>query len=400
MVEQGKIYNKIVILIVVYMILLYSVENSVIINWIGSNLWNAWVQPVSWLILILLLRYKVPRVHGTSKLTHQKVVSMWAFNCGVIYIIASILGGLLQGFGKSPYSHTPKGIMFNMIMMLTMLVGREFIRAYLLNSLARKENTLRIVGVVILMTITQITLASFTTVTDIKSLTILLAEKVLPILCQNILATYLVIYGGSISSIIYLGMIEIFMYLAPILPNMGWFGKGVIGIMVPSFALIMVSETYAKLTKTTKAYKSQGESVWSWVPTVILSISIIWFTVGVFPIYPSAIATGSMEPVIDPGDVVLMHKVKSREEINALQVGDVMQFKRGDLLIVHRILEIVEEEGQKVYRTKGDNNSVADSELVKAEDIKGELVKVIPKIGWPTLMFKSNNPDILEQVEF
>ena len=38
------------------------------------------------------------------------------------------------------------------------------------------------------------------------------------------------------------------------------------------------------------------------------SVAIIWFAVGLFPLYPSVILTGSMEPDIMPGDVVLVAK--------------------------------------------------------------------------------------------
>lgn len=398
--ERERINIKLTMLIVVYMILIYSIENSAVINWIGSYLWNTWIQPIAWLSLLLLMRYKLPKVHSINKLKNQSVIRMWAFNCSAAYIVINLLAGLLQGFGESPYSHSIKGIITNLIAMVIVLAGRETIRSYLINSVARSKSKLGIIGIIIFMTLAQITAASFSSITDLKSLTIFLAEKGLPILCQNILASYLVLYGGALASSIYLGTIEVFMLLAPILPNMGWLGKGAVGIIVPSLALVIVSEAYAKLTKVSKAYKSKGESIWGWIPTAIISIVIIWFAVGVFPIYPSAIVTGSMKPMIDPGDVVLIDKMKSVEQLNGLKTGDVVQFKQDNILITHRILEIVEEDGQNVYRTKGDNNSVEDRELVKAEAIKGIVFKVIPKIGWPTLLFRSSSPDILEQVEF
>ena len=67
-----------------------------------------------------------------------------------------------------------------------------------------------------------------------------------------------------------------------------------------------------------------------------------------FPVYPSVIATGSMEPMIKPGDVILVDKATSIEEIYSLREGDVIQFSRDAILISHRIIEIVEEEGVKL----------------------------------------------------
>ena len=64
-----------------------------------------------------------------------------------------------------------------------------------------------------------------------------------------------------------------------------------------------------------------------------------------------------MEPMIKPGDVILVDKATSIEEIYSLKEGDVIQFSRDAILISHRIVEIGEEEGVKVFLTKGDNNS-------------------------------------------
>ena len=50
--------------------------------------------------------------------------------------------------------------------------------------------------------------------------------------------------------------------------------------------------------------------------------------------------------------------------------------------------------------TKGDNNSGTDSVPVGVEDLRGKLVRVIPKIGWPTLILKSGNQILDTEVEF
>src|SRR5690606_35356850 len=116
-----------------------------------------------------------------------------------------------------------------------------------------------------------------------------------------------------------------------------------------------------------------------------------WFTVGVFPIYPSVIATGSMEPMISPGDIILVKKIVNMDGINALKEGDVIQFKRGEILISHRIVDVIENDKEGLqFRTKGDNNSTVDTNLVRPQDIKGKVEYTIPKIGWLTLFIKSN----------
>ena len=84
-----------------------------------------------------------------------------------------------------------------------------------------------------------------------------------------------------------------------------------------------------------------------------------------------------------------------------LKEGDVIQFKRDNILISHRITELVYDEEQGLlFRTKGDNNSSEDSELVKPQDLKGTIEYVVPKVGWPTLLIKSDKDIDLNIIEF
>ena len=145
----------------------------------------------------------------------------------------------------------------------------------------------------------------------------------------------------------------------------------------------------------------EGESPTSWIITSIISIGIIWFAVGVFPIYPSVIATGSMKPMIKPGDIILVKKIVDMDGINSLKEGDVIQFQRDSMLISHRIIEVVNDEKEGIqFITKGDNNSGEDTDFVRPEDIKGTIEQVVPKIGWVTLLIKSDKDVDLDKIEF
>jgi signal peptidase len=140
-----------------------------------------------------------------------------------------------------------------------------------------------------------------------------------------------------------------------------------------------------------KKKQQEDEDLVSWIITSIISIVIIWFSVGVFPVYPSVIATGSMEPEIKPGDVILVEKVKDMDDINALKIDDIIQFQRDGVLISHRVIEIKDsEESGLQFKTKGDNNPTPDTDLVKPQDIKGTVIYKVPKIGWLTLLVKGD----------
>lgn len=91
------------------------------------------------------------------------------------------------------------------------------------------------------------------------------------------------------------------------------------------------------------------------------------------------VATGSMEPQYNVGDLIII-KETPKEKI---QVGDVINFisENGIDTITHRVIEIIEKDGETYYKTKGDNNNAEDSGLVNFNQVQGVLVFKISKLG-------------------
>lgn len=85
------------------------------------------------------------------------------------------------------------------------------------------------------------------------------------------------------------------------------------------------------------------------------------------------IVSNSMQPTIDPGDVIFIKKVN----VNDLEVGDVVTFQKEGFIATHRIIEIQED---KII-TQGDNNNLKDDPLDKSSII-GQYMFRIPKVGY------------------
>lgn len=102
------------------------------------------------------------------------------------------------------------------------------------------------------------------------------------------------------------------------------------------------------------------------------------------PLYGAyVILTGSMEPIIKPGDAVVIRRVPEDE----IAVGDVVTYRSTDssyygILITHRVVNIQEENGNKVYVMKGDHNPTVDRSSVLSSQVYGKVVMRIPKIGY------------------
>lgn len=382
------------------LIFIYLLENSSITSYIDSFTFNYILKPALWSAVAFLVWY-FPRVRSKAKLKHKSFLYFWAFNFATIYVIITIIAGLIDALGKSPYNHSLKGIVINIIFVGSALIGRELIRNYLVHSFTKDGNYLVFILIAILMTLTSFPISKYLRLNGLQGFVKFIAEFLAPEFSHNIFATYLVFLGGPLTSIIYFGIIQGFHWLSPILPDLKWITTALVGVLCPVFFLMSLQTIYLNTTKQLKKSEQDNESPISWAITSIISIALIWFAVGVFPIYPSVIATGSMEPMIKPGDVILVKKVFNMDDINALKVGDVIQFKRDSILISHRIIDIANDEKEGLYfKTKGDNNSSADTDPVKPQDIKGTIVYTVPKVGWPTLLIKSDKNIDLDKVSF
>jgi signal peptidase I len=106
-------------------------------------------------------------------------------------------------------------------------------------------------------------------------------------------------------------------------------------------------------------------------------VVIVWAAVGWKPM---VVTTGSMQPAINPGDIVLSAPPEPDVQ---LDVGTVITFEdpaRPGELITHRV-ESVNPDG--TYVTRGDANSSADSYEVTPDELTGVGRLLVPAVGLP-----------------
>jgi len=102
------------------------------------------------------------------------------------------------------------------------------------------------------------------------------------------------------------------------------------------------------------------------------------------PLYGAyVIVSGSMEPVIKVNDAIIIKRVTSSD----IKVGDVITYKALDpsfygIMITHRVIEIINQNGKTEYITKGDHNPTRDLTPVTEEQVYGKVIMRIPKIGY------------------
>jgi signal peptidase len=119
---------------------------------------------------------------------------------------------------------------------------------------------------------------------------------------------------------------------------------------------------------------------------VLLIVALVVpFVVYAFPALVGAnhsfvVLSGSMEPAISPGDVVVVDAVPA----DAIAVGDVITFRSpgSDVPVTHRVIDVTEgPEGQRAFVTQGDANEDPDLRTVTGDAVVGRVIVTMPYVG-------------------
>lgn len=137
------------------------------------------------------------------------------------------------------------------------------------------------------------------------------------------------------------------------------------------------------------------EKILSFILNILLTIVTIIIIIGFYYIYQLKIvgndyanlfgytffevATGSMYPTMEIGDVVI---VKITREV---QPNDIIVYIDGESIITHRLIEKNETE----LIAKGDANNSEDKPI-QEDMVLGQVIKIMPKIGIWRKIFTSS----------
>lgn len=100
----------------------------------------------------------------------------------------------------------------------------------------------------------------------------------------------------------------------------------------------------------------------------------------IFGLEMFVVTSGSMEPSIDLGDVIMVNIGKVYPV-----AGDVITFRPGEpvLFVTHRVVEVRQAAGSPAeYVTKGDANPSNDLVPVRSDQVVGAVTAVVPSLGW------------------
>lgn len=369
-------------LIIYSSLIIYMILNTFVITPLGLDYYNEIIHPLMWILLcavaVFLSRDSSIRVKGEQDKTQSLLIAL------IVYIIAYFLLGLIFGFERTPYAKDLFSIIKNLWSFAGLIFFQEFIREALIKNEKKK------VWNFILMTIifAAINLNIFNIASNYETLKegfMYTSTTLIPTILESALCTYLVYIGGVRFSIIYRLFVTVPPFIVPIIPNFDWFGTAIVGVLLPLAVYVYMNYVHVNKAERLSKRERRKYNPIVYVPVFVLIAMLAGFVMGLFKYQPIAVLSGSMSPTFNRGDAVVINKLNTTEKYE-LKEGDIIQFVSGTKYVVHRIVEITNDEyGNKLFVTKGDHNNTIDANKVAIEDVIGKVSFVVPYIGYPSV---------------
>lgn len=333
-------------------------------------------------LFISLIVFK--KIFGTEKDNHRytKDILLETIIFLIVFLILYYLLGIAIGFARTGNSYNLRGLMTFIIPITATVIIKEILRY---NMLCKSEgNTISLIITTILFiildTYSALYFGKFSTNYEIF---LFLALTLLPALSTNISFAYVTLKIGYKPLLLYSLVMNLYYYLLPIVPNANEYITSIIRFTLPIIYSFRIYNFFSKEKDEELERDTKKKTIKTLIPSIIVTAILVYLTSGYFHYWAIAVASGSMSPKINKGDVVIIDKIE--ENYAKLKEGDIIAFKYEKIIVVHRIIKIIKEDNKYYFYTKGDANHKEDNFAVNEEMVIGTVNKKIPYIGKPTV---------------
>ena len=199
----------------------------------------------------------------------------------------------------------------------------------------------------------------------------------------NLLYNYVSKRYGVAGIIFYRLITALYAYIIPITPNIYIYIKSFFRMIYPYIMYLVLEKTFSK-TDFVVSYSDRKKNFVSITLMLIIMTLITMLISCQFKYGVLVIGSKSMTGSINMGDAVV-YKSYNNE---AIEEGQVIIFESNGLRLVHRVIKIMDVNGEVRYYTKGDANDKMDEGYIVKDDIIGVTKARLIAIGYPTIWFR------------
>ena len=362
-------------------LLLFQIITIVVLflgSFVSSILGNYY--KVIYLALLLIL-FKFMFGYEKDRHRYVKSICMELIIYTLIYFILYYLLGIVLGFAKTIDYLQLNSLVIIVIPTILMLIMREIYR-YMMVTKAEGSTFLIITSCLFFIILDLYGIANNGTFKSTYSTFIYLAIYVLPIISRNVFCTYLTYKCGFKPTMLYVLVFNTYRYFVPIIPNPNQYIYSVIELVIPMVFMYQIYKFYKKERDEEINREYNKKRVMGLVLPTLVVLFLVYITSGYFHYHAVAVASGSMEPTIYKGDVVVIEKVSNKLDI---PIGQTIAYKYDNIIVVHRLVKKIVVDNDMYFYTKGDNNHDMDNYKITEDMIIGVVNIKVPYIGYPTV---------------
>lgn len=313
---------------------------------------------------------------------NHKQVLMIITIIAFVYLMLYYLSGLHFGFYKNPYALNIKFVFTFFIPTAVVIVASEIFR-YVMRA---QEDRLADVLSYLSCVIAEITICSTATVglSSFSHFMDLVGETLFPAVMANFLYHYLIKRYGFYPNIVYRAITTLYIYVIPYTSAMSEAIHVFIRLMLPIAIFLFIDSLFEKKRRYALAKKSRFEKPITVIAVTIMLVVLMLIS-NQFKYGMYVIATESMTGEINKGDAAIYERYDDQTVIE----GQVIAYREGKSVIIHRVEDIQIINGTARYYTRGDANEDRDIGYRTDGDIVGLVNFKIPYIGYPTIWLRS-----------
>jgi len=333
----------------------------------------------------------------TIFLAKTHLIKMWRIDkkilqpaaiIAIFYIFLAAFISFFMGFGKNANIWTPSTLAIYFPYLLIPFLATEISRAYLAQSTNKNKPIFQLLLISLFLTLISTTISKYTNLVTPLTISEFLIKTFIPTLAISLLATYFAFLGGFFANLTFMAIPAFFTWFSPILPNPPWTAQSIITVIAATTGFLILDTAIKPLpTKHIhRTLKKQKSQLPYWTAIALIGLIAVWSSTGLLGFTPSIIASGSMRPALDVGDIAVTVPTSP----NNIKVGDVIQYwRQGESApIIHRVIETYKSGGTTYIVTKGDANNAPDDPITAPQTL-GKVIFTIPKLGWISIHLKT-----------
>ena len=287
--------------------------------------------------------------------------------------------GIVLGFSRGYFVKNIYLFFKNILPVLLITIEVEFVRFMVVKNSYTNKKT--IIIFTILSVIFNVLLElNVGVLNNSEDKFIFLSTIIFPIIAEECLCSYMTYKISMLPSLIYKLVIKLYIYILPIVPDLGDYIYSVLNIILPFVIYSILNKMIIRYEKEKQVLKKVNRIVFT-IPLTITFLILIILISGIFKYKMIAIASNSMSPTYRRGDAVIYEKI----DVHDLEIGDILAFQKNDIVVTHRIVKIWKQGNQYYYTTKGDNNNTEDNFKTKDTEVLGKVRFIFKYIGYPTV---------------